>query len=190
MLSVSQASMLIVLFQLPSKSPLGWWFSLRTTNNLVHWWRWQGKWCIYAMNIEERWMGRKCNRSRQCFSACSFRRPLTTSSASILNPSWNISPKHSFKTQNITSCLDDQRKKSLPSALWTRPIVWSSVPHRFVGWRIVSHLQSLAAIKLTHLSANANKPESVYALPHHPNYLNPQLYKTSYGSIFIHSLTL
>ena len=80
-------------------------------------------------------MGRHGNRSGQCFSACSFRRPLTTSSASILIPSpSNISPKHSFKTQDITSCLDHQRKKSLTGAPWTRTmILWSSFFHRFVG---------------------------------------------------------
>ena len=79
-------------------------------------------------------MGRHGNRSGQCFSACSFRRPLTTSSASILNPSWNISPKHSFKTQDIISCRDLQRKKSLIGAPGTRTmILWSSFSHRFLG---------------------------------------------------------
>ena len=77
-------------------------------------------------------MGRHGNRSGQCFSACSFRRPLTTSSASILIPSSNISPKHSFKTLDTTSCLD-QRKKSLLGAPWIRIILWPTFSRRFVG---------------------------------------------------------
>ena len=112
-------------------------------------------------------MGSRGNRSGQCFSACSFRCPLITSSASIPIPSSNISPKHSLNTQDTIS-RSSTKEIAANCSLNSNHDLLVEFSHRFVGvkngqpsaQRANNGALILAAIKLTRFFANANPKAS------------------------------
>ena len=118
------------------------------------------------------------NRSRHYFSARPFRRPLTTSSAIILIPSSKFHQKTLLKhrTTYLVQINEKNRCQVLlefesSSGRVFPPLCkggeWSAIRRAHDGALI------LADIKLTRLFANANRPEGIYVLPHHPNHPNP-----------------